>query len=232
MEYSEILEKIMPTFTENKGEVIPSADERADKIVQEWASLINIQSRKGLIPLFITGSGVSINAGVPDMTQIIQRLSKLYEDNVNESPRLSEINKLFELWKEGRKDRSIVARLLSAFQERDELSEIWKAFNEELLRDILKANTPIFHEKLAELYETFNAMCLTLNFDGLLIREMVINRNKKAFSLPTKEECESFFVRLGKKKNEKDKNGEEFLEIQVRGDIFYLVPLQLDKPNI
>jgi len=80
--------------------------------------------------------------------------------------------------------------------------------NEWLLKAIIRAKPTNFHEKLAELYEKFDAVNITLNFDGLLIRELnnrIMQRNEteeketerkeSAFSLPTREECENFFLR-------------------------------------
>jgi NAD-dependent SIR2 family protein deacetylase len=125
------------------------------------------------------------------------------------------------LLKDKKKDRSIFARLLNTFQEKEELRNYeWRKLNLWLFDQILEASPTPFHKKLADLCEEIDSLCLTLNFDGLLIRELVQYRSRpKSFSLPTKKECESFFLR------DKDRlNGRrEFLEIQIRGDILYVV---------
>ncbi|MCD6449353.1 MAG: hypothetical protein J7L34_02440, partial [Thermotogaceae bacterium] len=157
---------------------------------------------------------------------IVDKLEEAFNKDNNYETLFPEIKKLFETLKKlhenDQKDRSTVARLLNAFQERDDLKEKWKSLNREwLLPAILNANPTPFHKTLANLYESFDAVNITLNFDGLLIREFELNRKKgkgeqeKAFSLPTKEECENFFLRpLGTKNTVK-----EYLEIQIRGDI-------------
>ena len=140
-----------------------------------------------------------------------------------------EVNELFQtlekLKKEDKKDRSTVARLLTAFQETKSLEDIWKDFNDKLVDIIIDTKRSPFHKDLAEIHRNYDAVTLTLNFDGLLISEFEHhgkNPDEKAFSLPTKEECENFFLRH---KNEVPLNEvplEEYLEIQVRGDIFYV----------
>src|SRR3990167_1445834 len=225
MEHSEDLEN-MPTFKRKKGDIVSLGEEDFDKIIREWADLIKKQHQKGLITLFITGSGVSISKDVPDISGIINMLKELYNKL---SEKDQDVDKLFAIQEDHKKnlkkDRSIVARLLNTFQEKEVLRErVWKEFNKELLDKILPAkSSTVFHEKIAELYVKVNAVCLTLNFDGLLIREFVQFRkkdNERAFSLPIKEECERFFLR-NPEPNERSKN--EFLEIQIRGDILDII---------
>jgi len=214
----------MENFIKRKGDIVKAENPEYEDIIKEWGELIFEQSQKGLVPLFITGSGVSIGADIPDISGIIRMLKKLYEENKKND---QDINKLFEIWeaheKAQKKDRSVVAKLLRAFQEKNDLKDIWKEFNRELLDKILSVTGPhLFHKMLAELYDKFNAVCLTLNFDGLLIREFVQfrrNDDERAFSLPIKEECERFFLR-NPEPEKRDKK--EFLEIQIRGDILYV----------
>ena len=109
---------------------------------------------------------------------------------------------------------------MTTFQETEKLEDIWKEFSYDLINIIMGIKHSPFHEYLAAIHRNYDAVTLTLNFDGLLIREFVVNGNKeveKAFSLPTKEECESFFLRHSNANSLK-----ESLEIQARGDIFYV----------
>ena len=224
--------KFMPKFKEAIEKLpIPIVDKSMDlfePIIKQWAEFIHRQFTKGLTPLFITGSGISNGTGVPDIIGIIEKLRKESSDEggnfKKEIPQ--DVKSLFdileELKKRNEKDRSMVARLLSVFQKRSEIEDHWKRMNNWLLREILNANPTPFHEGLADLYEQFGAVCLTLNFDGLLIRELVKKRNKKAFSLPRKEECEKFFSRLYPKRKNTEEYVKEFIEVQVRGDILYL----------
>lgn len=214
--------KYMPNFKqaiEEDKPIVDTKDNLLEPIIEEWAKLIFKQSQKSLIPLFITGSGVS-----KDIPNIIEIIDKLKEGSLDKEGNFKkdipeDVKDLFNAWKElkreNKKDRGIVARLLNTFQERDKLEGYWKNMNGWLLKQIIKATPTDFHKKLADFYEKYGAMCLTLNFDGLLIKELVSIRKKRAFSLPTVKECENFFLRL----NAVDK---EFIELQVRGDILYL----------
>jgi len=221
----------MLQFVNAKGKIIYPHEENYDLIIGEWANLIRRQHRKGLIPLFITGSGVSAEAGVPTILKIVDKLYELYQSKNKEGLRdLSiDIEYLFKMLHspagQRKKDRSIIARLLNSFQENSVLKDEWQELNRWLLCQILNAAPTSFHQGLADLYKDLNAICLTLNFDGLLIREFVQYRSKaghteSAFSLPTMEECERFFLR-GSNPVE-NKSLQEFLEVQIRGDILYI----------
>ena len=218
-----------------EDKIIDQDDTRYEKVIERWAKFTKKQHRKKLIPLFITGLGVSKDGvnNIPDMHGIIDKLKKMFDEGEKYKQNHTEINNLLNLLKDpskesknDKKDRGTVARLLKAFQETDDLkNNIWKLLNKDwLLPRILDARPTSFHKLLADFYESFDAVNITLNFDGLLIREFEINRKtekqklEKAFSLPTKKECESFFLRLGSKEN----TVKEYLEIQTRGDILYV----------
>lgn len=219
------------TFFESIGEnIIYKEDNEKDynTILTKWASHFLELKKKGLIPLFITGAGVSMdvetNDGnkIPNIYGIIDLLEGIYDTQTG--CQLTEVNELFrtleKLKNKDKKDRSTVARLLTAFQETKSLEGIWNDFNDKLVDIIIDTKRSPFHKDLAEIHRNYDAVTLTLNFDGLLIREFEHhgkNPAEKAFSLPTKEECENFFLR---RKNEVPLK--EYLEIQVRGDIFYV----------
>jgi len=224
MELIDWLRTVMPIsmVKENKGRVIKRDEkDKIDKIIKEWAELLQIQSHKKLIPLFITGSGVSM-PNVPDINRIIMKLKDLYKNSSGQSQSKSEIENLFSIWDQisgGKKDRSIVANILNTFQNADDedVEAVWNELNKWLLKEILKADPTDFHKGLAKLYDKIGALCLTLNFDGLLVRALINEGdNKKAFSLPTESECEKYFLR------DTTQIYEELVEIQIRGDILYL----------
>lgn len=223
MEHPEYLEN-MPTFKNKIGKIVYSNEQSFNEIVVEWSNLLKNQHHKGLIPLFITGCGVSTNENtkVPTILKIIEKLKEFYD---TKDKKIVDVDNLFTVIEKlgEKRDRSVVARLLNTFQQNKSLKEEWKKLNGWLLGEILNAEPTLFHKKLAELYVHFGAICLTLNFDGLLIREFIQyrkNGNERAFSLPTKEECERFFLRnhIGEGKVDK----KEFLEVQIRGDILYI----------
>lgn len=220
MEHTEWLKRVMPSLMSEKIKgktVLSESEEDKDKIIADWANMIRIQSQKKLIPLFITGSGVSM-PHVPDINRIIEELDKKSKEKRNK-----EIENLFHRWKrisKDKKDRSIVANLLNALQKSDDdnLEEVWTDLNKWLLQEILQADPTDFHTGLAELYENYGALCLTLNFDGLLVRALIDagDENKKVFSLPTEYDCEKYFLRYASQRYK------ELIEIQIRGDILYL----------
>lgn len=211
--------KYMPKFTEaiEMGEPVNKTMESFEAIINDWAELIKGQFNKGLIPLFITGSGMSPD--VPDMTKILWELQSKYnafKERLGDNELKQNMDRLFETWKEhGNKDRSIVGRILNTFQdEKSKLYPIWQQLNEWLLKEIVKAQPSPSHDVVSGLYEKVKAICLTLNFDGLLVKKMRID-GKTAFSIPNEEECEKFFLRSTR--------SNESLEIQARGDILYLI---------
>ncbi|MHB8579898.1 MAG: HD domain-containing protein [Ignavibacteriaceae bacterium] len=239
-----IYNKKLKNFLIEKAKVTDNnfivADQNIKNIIsKEWLDFISYQSNKGLIPLFITGTGVSHDAtlsenkngdlrykNVPTINNIIDNLKELLKnDNSNT---LKEVEDLVDEWKNlpenRKKDRTLVSRIFASLQNTKDKKrrDIWKQSNEKLLNTIIAAQPTEFHKKLAILYNKLNAICLTLNFDGLLVKELKTN-GLKAFSLPTKEECENFFLRLGKRQEYNGKNEyKEFAEIQLRGDILYL----------
>ncbi|MDP1815412.1 MAG: hypothetical protein Q8K92_13270, partial [Leadbetterella sp.] len=204
-------------------------------ILTKWADHFLELKRKGLVPLFITGAGVSMDVEtngskkIPNIYGIIDLLEQKYEEVCKGQPecKITEVDDLFktlkELKREDKKDRSTVARLLNIFQENKNktLESIWKEFNDDLVNIIIDTKRSPFHANVANIHRKCGAVTLTLNFDGLLIREFEQYGNKneeKAFSLPTKEECENFFLR-----HKNESAIKEYLEIQIRGDIFYVI---------
>ncbi|MGD2090982.1 MAG: HD domain-containing protein [Candidatus Aminicenantes bacterium] len=231
-------DKYRNSFKKNIGKVLSPSGEDWENVMGYWGAFIKEQSRKGLVPLFITGSGTSMGVNVPSIWGIIDYLLEKYEEKkqANEFQDFDEtrevVENLFDKYKtttdKKKTDRTIVASLLNAFQEDAQLKDkVWSALNIWLLEKILNANPTPFHENLAKLYRNVevNAICLTLNFDGLLIRRFVMEK-KRAFSLPTREECERFFLRPGnsptRNKSKKDEPEKEYIEIQIRGDILYV----------
>jgi HD superfamily phosphohydrolase len=223
-----------------KAPIIYYNGENYDDVINQWAAFIKKQHRKGLIPLFITGLGVSKSGGneIPDVYGIVDKLEKKFDRNTEINSKFPEIAELFKtlgaIRKEKQKDRGTIAKLLKAFQETDKLkNEIWKPVtNDTLLSEIINADPTPFHEGLADLYESFDAVNITLNFDGLLIKEFEVRRKKEKekekekgkkrfFSLPVPKECEDFFLRLHDTEGTED-NVKEYLEIQIRGDILYV----------
>ncbi len=209
--------------------------ENYDEVIKRWAALIKKQHRKGLIPLFITGLGVSKDGekDIPDLYDIIAELEKRFIDKKYDQS-YPEIKDLFGIWRafhgSDRKDRGTIAKLLKSFQETNKLkNNVWKPFNIQwLLPKIIEKDPTSFHKELANLYEAYDAINITLNFDGLLIREFEVRRKKEKengkknfFSLPVPKECEDFFLRLHDAEDTED-NIKEYLEIQIRGDILYV----------
>ena len=129
----------MLQFVNAKGKIIYPHEENYDLIIGEWANLIRRQHRKGLIPLFITGSGVSAEAGVPTILKIVDKLYELYQSKNKEGLRdLSiDIEYLFKMLHspagQRKKDRSIIARLLNSFQENSVLKDEWQELTNQFI---------------------------------------------------------------------------------------------------
>lgn len=222
MEITSYLED-MPTFrgaSNNAPCIVHSTMQSFNPIIKEWTGLICRQFQKKLIPLFITGSGISMG-NILDMKDIMKELKKEY-DRVKKkisAEITKDIDRLFDTLdiysEKGNSDRSVVGRILNEFQNnKSPLQDAWLELNKTLLKNVIDADPTSSHNILGKLYEDVGAICLTLNFDGLLIKELKQN-GKIAFSIPDEEECEKFFLRTGTSK--------EFIEIQARGDILYMV---------
>ena len=225
MKISEYL-KDMPTFASIR-DVSPAIhldDDRLTAVIEEWAKFLTNQKQKGFINLFLTGSGVSREI-VPDLIKIIKKLEDEYLKALDNKSvkRNNDVENLFKLTLDDKRqdsDRSIVARLLNVFQEKKDFKEhVWKKMNEWLFKEIYEALPTFFHNGLVAISQDLNILSLTLNFDGLLIKSMLKNNLIRFFSLPTCEECEDYYLRGHGSSDSK----EEYLEIQMRGDILYVV---------
>lgn len=180
---------------------IESSDEY-QKTIEEIALRIVDEHQKGKIPLFVIGSGISMDLeipdelkgkvkkmGIPTMDKMIEKLYSLY--NRNDKDRIPNVDKedierRFKKWnqqyKQSKKvDRSNVGGILGYFQKKEYLQEVWVEFinwllnrcvNEEQKIGIIDALPSQAHEKIAELYEKVNAFCLTTNFDGLFYKAL------------------------------------------------------------
>jgi len=215
--------KDMPSFQEVSNKSPCAVDPKKDSyntIIKEWARWISRQFQKKLIPLFITGSGISMDR-VLDMNGIMKELKNQYDEIKQgiDQEITDYIDRLFDTfgtWSDnGNNDRSIVGRILNEFQNNESpLYDTWLELNKTLLKNVINAEPTFSHDILGKFYEDLGAICLTLNFDGLLIKKLKEN-GKTAFSIPDEKECEKYFLRTG--------TSEEFIEIQARGDILYLV---------
>lgn len=212
----------LQTFKEllNNDRIVFSNDIRIPNVINEWAQFLVKQQQRGFINLFITGSGVS--DVVPNLIKIIEKLNEEYNTKRDQRKidRDEEIESLFHsVLIDGKEERSIVARLLNAFQEKTDLRKhVWQEINTWLFNEIYAAEPTPFHKNLVKVTDSIDVICLTLNFDGLLVRAMRANDKNRPFSLPTCIEFENYCLR------EKDSldGKKEFLEIQIRGDILYV----------
>ncbi len=208
-------------------------------ITKEWLEFISFQSDRGLVPLFITGTGASQGAlitpptsdttkpdlfkSIPNIYTIMDELEGILEREKS-TLQLPDVDALLQEWNtlksQDKKDRTIVARIFDSLQDTEDQNrkELWKKCTKKLLYTILFAQPTKFHSDLSTLYKRYNAVCLTLNFDGLLIKKLRSEEGLSCFSLPTKEECERYFTRL----HSNNPSQRELAEIQLRGDILYL----------
>ena len=224
----------------HSGEIIKKEEEdKISKTIGEICMHIKKEHRKGKIPLFIIGSGISsslrysgkpLDKGIPNIIGMIKKLKKLSQEK--KIP--SDLNNLFESWdssKERKTDRSIVSRILMYFTETSDenIQKIWNTFIKWLLYTcvdetkkigMLNAEPSKAHEKLAEMYKEADAICLTVNFDSLMYRALSkkFDENgqtveKKVYTYSDPSECEDFFKRF--------ENSDARAEIQARGDIFW-----------
>lgn len=222
---------------------IESLDEIRKKINGIALHIVKEHS-KGKFPLFVIGSGISMDlkidelqGKIPTMVGMIEKLYSLYgrseKDKIPNADR-EDIERRFKIWKQqlkqGKKvDRSNVGGILGYFQEKEYLQKVWIAFinwlldrcvNEEANIGIIDALPSKAHEKIAELYEKVNAFCLTTNFDGLFYKALQSKYKEEEvniFSYYTRADAERFFTAENIRKDKKD-----YAEIQIRGDIFFV----------
>lgn len=223
------------------GEIIEDKNSnKIGEILDCICRCIKNEHRKGKIPLFIIGSGVSsslkdsagnsLNGGIPDMVTMVGKLR-----DISASYSLpEELGELFSSWDKKKKDRSIVSKILMHFEEpvSKELQQVWSEFidwllyrcvDEEKNIGMTNAKPSLAHEKIAEMYSKANAICLTINFDSLLYKALSKRfdkfdeqgklKERKAYTYFDPKKCEDFFKRLG--------NDDVVVEIQARGDVFW-----------
>jgi HD superfamily phosphohydrolase len=205
------------------------------KIIEDLSNYIVKDFYKGKIPLFITGYGISSKLNVPSMTKMIEKVFDLFisDDSIRISKEEKEdIIARYKIWRsqvdlDQTIDRNNVAAIFNYFQDKDYLKKTWVDFNNWLLNQcvneekeigIRECKPSVAHEKIAELYEKVNALCLTLNFDGLLFRALKIKyrdqENIRIHSYYKPEDLQLIFSNTSFTKN-------NYFEIQLRGDIFF-----------
>ncbi len=216
---------------------------QVSETLEQICSHVRTEHRKGKIPLFIIGAGISsslrspegrpLNKGIPDMVAMIQKIKAL--SDTESLPR--GLHELLETWESSdarKRDRSIVCKILVHFHEPTSvvLQRIWGKFIEWLLHScvdeeekigIVNAQASVAHEKIAEMYSEANAVCLTVNFDSLMYRALSARfdkfdkkgniRERKAYTYFEPEMCEDFLKRIV--------NEDAVAEIQARGDVFW-----------
>ncbi|MBT9140419.1 MAG: hypothetical protein DDT30_00995 [Dehalococcoidia bacterium] len=230
--------------------VTESSDEIQNKI-NEIARHIVAEHRKGKIPLFVAGSGISRGLRnsadksktmqIPSMDVMIEKLHSLYEtSDKGEMPEedKEDLNRRFGICEQhskqdsGRLERSIVAGIFGRFQEKKYLKAVWGEFNKWLLHKCVNENPDIgiinacpstAHKKIAELYEKVNAFYLTINFDGLFYKALESKYGKCG-----KNQVFSYYTREDAERfftaeNVRKNRENYYAEIEVRGDIFFVM---------
>lgn len=220
------------------------ADEIAPKIATEYVKgkipLFVIgagTSRELTIPNSLKEQVTKMS--IPTMDEVLSKLYTLFED-FEKTPKgkernvdLLEVKKHFGLWKDRQKedrkiDRATVGGIFGHFQDKEYLKEVWIDFNNWLLKQcvsekheigIITARPSEAHYRIAELYEKVGALCLTTNFDGLLLKSLMEKYTRDhVFSYYTAKQIKQFFQAepvLGTVPHS------DYVEIQIRGDIFF-----------
>lgn len=220
------------------------------KKIREIAFRIVSEHVKGKLPLFVIGSGISMdlknNFGsktnkmrIPSMCEMINKLYYLYnESNKNTIPEndREELEKHFETFIQQlnlnkKIDRGNIAGILGYFQEKGYLKEVWITFIQWLLEKcvdednnigIRNAQPSSAHERIAELYSKVNAFCVTINFDGIFYKALKSKYGNKG--------DRTVFSYYTKKDAENffitenmEKEKKVYVDIQIRGDIFFVI---------
>jgi HD superfamily phosphohydrolase/NAD-dependent SIR2 family protein deacetylase len=207
------------------------------------AARLRKQHDDGLIPLFVIGAGVSNSdavAHVPTFEQMLDRLRALIEV---EDPALGATDRSFRellnLIREqgplGWDDSVVVTRVLMEAQDSPSriVQECWQKFSNWLLWEclvstpqgrlaeasgIVHAQPTPGHAAIANLCGTIDALCLSLNFDGLTRRALRDAGFARALILSESDEIERFFLRSD---GEGGARHEELVAVvKLRGDAF------------
>jgi hypothetical protein len=225
--------------------VQPRPIQQAFTEISSLAKRLRSAHSRGRNALFVVGAGVSSDAGIPLMTELLKHLRSLIEARGG-APELAEVNTLLKRSIQGR-SRSDIALLFSALQDAPDknhlVRKIWSQFCGDLMAggvvvpavsqggSLLLRDPTTAHRWIASMCLDFGAQCLSLNFDGLTRR--AINqrlegqkRNERCVLLDDSAKIASFFGR--------DKMDPRLWGVlKLRGDIFYAVcetsgcPLQM-----
>jgi HD superfamily phosphohydrolase len=197
--------------------------------------LEGIFKRPARHPLFVIGSGVSLDCGVPSMKNVFLYLQaeltkrNKYPAQAQDQRIVEATLRLASSLASGPGYRPMAARLFGELQDSKVqlLSTVWDEFCLAFLSGRIdssgapKATGSLVpskaHESIARLYDSAGALCLSFNFDGLTkaaLQKHFSVKGEKVFILDGWEKIREFYGR--------DPGGPRCHPIfKVRGDIFY-----------
>jgi len=214
----------------------------AERRIGDLSELLISGNQRGKYPLFIIGAGVSRDAGVPMMTDMLQHLlvliSKTSRTGQNAAEQtLAELSNYCDQAKltGNRSDMSVL--FLALQESRSALNRsIWNQFCGDFIsgriaigrqpsftpRSIFDLEPTTSHDWVADMCVDMRARCVSLNFDGLT-RKALDKRLKqtkaKAVILDSSRKIRRFYGRAS------EGSGDTRLRdiIKLRGDIFYAI---------
>lgn len=204
--------------------------------IGEFSEYLAAESRKGKIPLIITGSGISPN--VPGMTDMMDKLVELVQN-----ADLKQYSEVFQkIYREycdsiSNPDRNASevhmqqSRLLTYIQNAylgknrfvqsqdvELLSNVWTQFvlwlmnGDDKWKGIINAKTGEAHKKITEFYKEMSAVSITTNFDNLLKKAFAKGTN--FYPILDNQTFNDYYTSI--------ENDGSYVEIQSRGDVFWV----------
>ena len=95
MSYSDLLLELK-TFGKKNSYLIDD-NSKIKELTEIWGNIISAQGKKQLIPLFITGTGISMSVGIMPINQIISDLDTQIRKHDNDSS-VESVKKLLDEW--------------------------------------------------------------------------------------------------------------------------------------
>ncbi len=206
------------------------------KRIKEFSTYLAAEFRKGKIPLFITGSGISQN--VPGMSAMMDKIAELVEKvNINQCSEI--FQKIFKEYNDciNHPDRNASevhlqqSRLLTYIQNAylgkkrfvqpqdvERLSDVWMQFvlwlmnGDEQWKGIIKAQTGKAHKQITEFYKEMSAVSITTNFDNLLKKAFA--KGISFYPILDNQTFNDYYTSV--------ENDGSYVEIQSRGDVFWV----------
>lgn len=240
------------SFETWKNRKVYEGDSDFDNKLDEFVDYMLCEGKKGKIPLIIVGAGASANNvairsedahreymenGLPCLSKMIWELRQCVINADAKGTKYQEFKKLFDPIEEDLKrvDREWLGKVFTFLENSsdEEIKEIWKLYCNWFFFECiehkgkkygaLNTDTSKASEQIADMYDNFNAICLSANFDNY-INFALINEGEHRNGIPIfdRKLAERYFKRNRRGKIPFEASPYNQCVLHANGDVFWL----------